>query len=124
MSKRKRDMLTLTRHGSFSVLTEGEHHCGVAEHGEKLVIGYNVQVCCYADESLDRRGFLFEQRIVDDYFQKIKRVKSSCELLAMRVASDIEDIAMEENALLDIKWINVQLSAFPHKAHMTFRYHP
>ncbi len=121
MSKKNR--LTLTRTGKFGFITVGHKHCGMAPVGTRQECDYRVTVKCDPD-SLDDRDYMFEQLIVQAYFDRIKRVRSSCEHLVMRIASELEDVILEENPDLDIYWIEVEVKAAPYAASMTFKYHP
>ena len=119
----KRDRLILTRTGEFAFIAIGDSHCGMVRDGQRQDCKYTVRVCCNPD-TVDPDGYMFEQLVVQDYFDRIRRVKSTCELLAIRVASELEEVIMQENTLLEIYWIEVSLSAAPYAAAMTFRYHP
>lgn len=122
MSKAKRDTLTLNRTGRFAFTTMGDSHCGVAPAGSRQEAYYRVTTKCVP--VLDSRDFLFEQRAIDEYFQKITRVKSSCEKLVMRVADELVDVIMGENPSCEIIWIEVEIKAAPYLASMTYRFHP
>jgi hypothetical protein len=110
--------LTLRRSGSFTVETEGPSHCGLAD---KQKIKYLVTVHCKAMPSLDERGFLFEQRLIDDFFQTYNGsiVADSCELLSIDCTKEIKERILDENPKLKIFSIEVQLSAKPYSASMT-----
>ncbi len=119
---KNKDTLTLTRAGEFSFRTVGDKHCGPARSGTIQVCRYVVRVKCRPE--LDADGYLFEQLLVQEYFSRIKSVKSTCELLAMRAASELEDVINEANPGIELIWIEVTLAADPYAASMTFRYHP
>jgi hypothetical protein len=119
----KKDSLTLVRTGKFGFITVGDKHCGMAPAGTRQECDYVVRVKCDPD-TLDDKDFMFEQLVVQQYFDRIKRVRSSCEHLVMRIASELEDVILEENPDLEIYWIEVQVKAAPYAASMTFRYHP
>lgn len=121
MSKKK-DTLTLTRTGTFGFITVGSQHCGIAPEGTRQDARYIVTTKC--KPILDGRDFLFEQRTVDEYFQKVTRVRSSCEKLVMRMAEELVDVIMGENPACEIIWIKVRVIAAPYAAHMQYKYHP
>ncbi len=118
----KRTTLTLKRSGAFAFTAVGATHCGMVADGERQQCNYLVEVRCTA--RLDKNGYLFEQLVVQDYFDKIRRVASTCERLVMRVADDLHDIMLEENPEIGIIWIKVTLTAAPYAASMTYKYHP
>lgn len=116
-----KDKLTLHREGEFSFIVGGPHHCGIAHTSERQDARYEVDVCC--KPVLDARGFLFEQRTVDEFFQRITSVRSSCEQLVMRIAVDLLAKIKNENPNIQVHWIQVRVIAAPYKAHMTYRMH-
>jgi hypothetical protein len=119
----KKDSLILTRTGKFGFITVGATHCGMAPTGTRQECDYVVRVKC-DPHTIDPRGYMFEQLVVQEYFDKIKRVQSTCEQLVMRVAVELESVIYEENPILEIYWIEVEVKAAPYAASMTFRYHP
>ena len=117
------DTLTLTRTGEFHFRTVGDKHCGMAPAGSVQECRYIVEVRCDPD-TLDDDFYMFEQLRVQEVFDQIKSVRSSCERLCMRMASEIEDMIASENPDLDVHWIKVTLQAAPYAASMSFKYHP
>ena len=114
--------LTLQRKGKFKIETDGNNHCGL-DH--RQVMKYWVTVVCKAQPSLDERGFLFEQRSVDTYFQDLAAdgvFTESCELLAINYAKEIRNLILEENPECKILAIEVKISAKPYLASMTFNW--
>jgi hypothetical protein len=113
--KTKRETLTLQRRGDFQIRTRGENHCGIFEAQH---VKYDVKVVCTS--KLDGRGFLFEQRNVDAFFQGIKRTSLSCELLTKKSTKRLVNMIMEENPSCELKSITVQLCPAPYAADMTY----
>lgn len=107
--------LTLRRRGKFQVKTVGENHCGIYD---QQWIDYSVEVVCAA--VLDTRGFLFEQRNIDAFFQGIKSTNKSCEMLTQKCVRKLIDMITEENPGCLIQKITVTLSPAPHAADMTY----
>lgn len=113
--KAKRETLTLQRRGEFQIRTLGDNHCGIFEAQH---VRYAVVVVCHP--KLDDRGFLFEQRNVDAFFQGVKRTSLSCELLTKKCAKRLVHMIMEENPTCQLKSISVQLCPAPYAADMTY----
>jgi hypothetical protein len=118
----KRDTLTLNRTGEFAFTVLGDKHCGMAPTGTVQQARYRVTTKC--QPILDGNGYLFEQLAVQAYFDKIKRVSSTCEKLVMRVADELVDVIMRENPSCEVIWIEVEIIAAPYAASMTYRLHP
>lgn len=118
----KQDFMVLTRQGDFAFRTVGDKHCGMASAGDTQHCRYIVRVKC--TPLLDADGYLFEQLKVQEFFDKIKSVRSTCELLVKRIAGELLDMIVRENGRIEVKWVEVTLSAEPYAALMRFRYHP
>jgi hypothetical protein len=118
----RRDTLTLNRTGQFAFTVVGDKHCGMAQEGTVQQADYRVTTKCRP--ILDDKGYLFEQLAVHQYFEKIKRVSSTCEKLVMRIADELVDVIMRENPSCEIIWIEVEIKAAPYAASMTYRLHP
>lgn len=112
--------LTLRRQGKFKIEMEGENHCGVAE---KQTIKYFLTVVCKAKGSLDDRDYLFEQLNIDNYFRNLELEEPfdvSCERLAINAATELREMILNENSKLKIMSMELELSAKPYAASMTY----
>jgi hypothetical protein len=114
--------LTLTRRGSFRVFVDPTApHCGVADEEGTVIIKYDVVVKCTAD-SLDKRGFLFDQKTLNDMLQKRaggtsrRRIKESCEKFCVTLSKIIYKHIMDENDSCTIRTLQVTLSPVMKKA--------
>lgn len=110
--------LTLRRKGKFKIETTGNNHCGL---DEEQAIKYWVSVTCKAKPSLDDRGFLFEQRTIDEFFQSYNGdiFHESCEILAIDFCRQLREAIREENPKCKILFMEVRLAAKPYLASMT-----
>lgn len=118
----KKDTLTITRIGSFSFITVGDNHCGVALPGERQAADYEVRIKCRP--ILDKRQYLVEQLNIDAYMQGIRAVEQSCEKLVIDTAYDLLDMCVTENKRIKIISIAVMIKAAPGKAWMRYVLHP
>lgn len=109
---------TLLRTGTFYVQAIGTNHCGTKDH---LKILYRLEVQCNAD-SLDSRGFLFNQMEVDKWFQDQRITKLSCEQYTIFCGREIYKLIRRENKLCHIQVFSLTLSPEPHAAELTFTY--
>lgn len=107
--------LTMDRSGEFHLHAYGSHHCGITTD---LVVKYEVFVECLAQ--VDRRGFMFDQVNVDNYFQAIKKTRLSCERLAMKCATDLLRMIAKDNPHCTVLKLDVALNPAPF--HATMRY--
>lgn len=114
MNKTKQS-LTLRRRGEFTIEALGDNHCGVNDFQN---IRYEVEVIC--STRLDSRGFLFEQRNVDAFFQTIRSTSASCEALTKECAKKLRNLILDENPACEVKSIAVNLCPAPYAADMTF----
>ena len=108
--------LTMDRKGKFQVYAYGPNHCGVDNW---LAIQYRV-ICECTPDSLDKRGFLFDQINVDKFFQSIGRTKRSCESLCISCVKDLIKEIKKENPGCHINRMKLMLSPAPHLASMTY----
>ena len=108
-------MVEFDRRGEFQIETFGEFHCSTLPEPH---IKYHVHIDA-ADDSLDSRGFLFDQLDCPSYFNGIKRSSLSCEKLARKAVEDISRTVLQENPHLKIIQINVTLSPEPFEAEVT-----
>lgn len=109
--------LTLRRTGQFTIAVAGDNHCGVTTDG-KVLIKYEFAAVCSTD--LDHRGFLFEQRNIDAYFQALRRTTRSCEQLVQGCLKALLGRIMDENPGCHICKASLTLSPAPHAASMTY----
>jgi hypothetical protein len=111
----KRDLLTMDRSGQFHVWAYGSAHCGVDQN---LLIKYALTCECAA--KLDKRGFLFDQINVDNYFKGIVRTKLSCEKLTIKCTKELIQMIVDENPACKILRMDLTLSPAPHAASMKY----
>lgn len=109
---------TLRRTGAFTQHTHGATHCGTSN---VLAVRYVLSVTCTVD-SLDSRGFLFDQMNVDSFFQHAKSTALSCENLTVFYGREIYKLIIRENPSCRIKRFALTLSPAPHAAELTFEY--
>lgn len=109
--------LTLDRQGEFSILTTGNKHCGTFTN-QRLWVKYHM--VCECENVLDKRGFLFEQVGVDQFFQKLQRTTLSCESLAISSCKKLVSLIRKDNPVCKIRSIKLTLSPFPHAASITY----
>ena len=107
--------LTMDRQGEFRIHAFGPSHCGVVED---LAIKYRM--VCQCQPKLDKRGFLFDQINVDNFFQSIKRSKLSCERLTVRCVRQLVKAIKLENPGCLINKVGLTLSPAPFMASMTY----
>lgn len=115
MAAKISNKLTMNREGTFRFKAVGPNHCGVDEN---LQVNYRMVCECYA--TLDRRGFLFDQINVDNYFQSIQSSVLSCEKLTIKCAQKLLKMIKKENAICAIRSMSLTLSPAPFKASMTY----
>lgn len=111
-------LLTMDRQGDFHIRATGANHCGVMEN---LDIKYKM--ICVCDSTLDRRGFLFDQINVDNFFKGIRESRVSCEKLTMQCVQDLLRLIKVENPICKIQRMSLTLSPAPFLASMTYDWH-
>lgn len=109
---------TLHRVGVFTVQTFGKTHCGTVS---PLSIRYDVRITCTSD-SLDSRGFLFDQVKIDQWFQAQHETGLSCEQYTLWCGRELYKLVLGENADCHISHFVLNLSPWPHAADLTFEY--
>ena len=109
---------TLKRTGKFTIRTAGNNHCGTSD---SLLVNYNLEVRCTAD-SLDMRGFLFDQTKVDVWFQGQRMTSLSCEQYTIFCGRELYKLIRKENQNCRIERFSLTLSPAPHAAELTFSY--
>lgn len=108
----------LQRAGEFSVMTRGDNHCGTKPN---LKVRYEVKCTC-GENSLDSRGFLFDQMKIDKFFQEQRVTELSCEQFCMQVSRKLYKQIKSENGACDILKFEATLSPEPFAASITFEY--
>jgi len=108
--------LTMNREGRFHIDAYGPNHCGVSDY---LEINYRM-ICECQPASLDKRGFLFDQINVDNFFQNIKSSRLSCERLTIKCVRNLVKAIKAENPDCRINKVELTLSPAPFKASMTY----
>ena len=109
---------TLKRTGRFSVRTSGANHCGT---NQSLDINYRLEVRCTAD-SLDERGFLFDQTHIDRWFQSQRTCSISSEQYALQCSRELYKLILRENGGCKVGMFSLTLSPAPYAAELTFAY--
>lgn len=125
----KLSTLTLRREGDFVQAVDGAHHCGpkallvdielpgkVKTKAKGIAVRYTLTVAC--GPTLDHRGFLFDQAMVDLWFKRQgERVTSlSCEAYAINLANRFLEKLAKDAPHCDVRGITLQLSPAPHQA--------
>jgi hypothetical protein len=114
MASKTRETLTMNRSGEFQVKTLGDHHCGLAK-----ILDVKYHMVCVCTTDLDRRGFLFDQVNVDNYFKSIRQTEMSCEQLVLNCSKSLILMILEENPQVKVHSIDLTLSPAPFLASMT-----
>ena len=109
---------TLKREGEFSVTTSGVNHCGTTN---PLKISYELEVKCSSD-SLDGRGFLFDQTKVKQWFASQNHTALSCESYTVFCGRELYKLIRRENPKCHIQRFTLALSPAPHEAKLIFCY--
>lgn len=105
----------LNRSGDFNIQVSGNSHCGVVQ---TLNVKYHVKAECA--QKLDKRGFLFDQLTVDNFFKSKRQTKLSCEQLSVAYSKELTRLIKRENPDCKIKNLEVTLSPAPYAASMTY----
>jgi hypothetical protein len=114
MPTKHSETLTMNRQGEFQVKTFGNNHCGLAK-----VLDIKYHMICVCTTDLDRRGFLFDQVNVDNYFKSIRQTELSCEQLVLNCSKNLILMILEENPEVKVRSIDLTLSPAPFLASMT-----
>lgn len=77
--------------GNFTVAVSGPYHCG-PNHESPKTFPYRVTVK-YPESALDDKGFLLDNTFFQEYFDGLKTVETSCELLVKHCAEFFWDAA-------------------------------
>lgn len=102
--------LTMVRGGIFHLAAFGGR--------TDLDVKYNTIIKCGA--ATDRRGFLFDQVMVDNYFQSLKRTDLSCEQFTMQCANELAARIREENPKVDVRSFELTLTPAPFASSITY----
>jgi hypothetical protein len=113
------ETLTMRRQGEFEATIMGSEHCGIGQHNTRLKMKYEVMIECTA-ASRDRRGFLFDQLTVNNYFLTLQYEVRSCENIAVEAARDLMNLIHTENPKCKVRSIHVVISAAPYLAEMRY----
>lgn len=106
----------LERKGEFSVNTVGKFHCGTKD---SLKVRYEFS-CEMSADSLDHRGFLFDQMKVAQFFGGLKSTDLSCEAFTLFCARKLFALVKSENKQGKIISMSLTLSPEPFEANLTF----
>lgn len=111
---------TIKRRGEFRIRVHGPNHCGTVAEGEELAMKYKLTVVC-EEESLDDRGFLFDQMGVQRYFEERHGMTSlSCEKFARDASKHLLAHIRKENPECRIAGYALALSPAPYVAELTY----
>ena len=108
-------LVEFDRMGEFQIETFGDFHCSTLPRPR---VQYHVHIDA-TDESLDQRGFLFDQLDCPTYFDHIGRSDLSCELLARKAAQELSGMILKENPHATLLQITVLLSPEPFEVKVT-----
>lgn len=109
---------TLHRAGDFMLHTFGINHCGTKSHFQ---VRYDLSVTCTAD-SLDSRGFLFDQTQVGIWFAQSHTTDLSCEAFTLKCGRELYKLILTQNKDCYITRFTLRLSPEPFAADLTFEY--
>lgn len=109
---------TLHRSGMFTLRTFGPNHCGTKD---SFSVAYDLTVTCTAD-SLDSRGFLFDQTHVAQFFDQPHRSDLSCEAFTLKCGRELYKLILTQNKDCHITRFALRLSPEPFAADLTFEY--
>lgn len=114
------DNMIMQRTGTFMIEVSGPNHCGTHDHHEQMK--YHMIATC--SPHFDKRGFLFDQLSIDNYFQSIKKTTKSCEQLTVDCCSQLLKLIRDEalahgNQKCPVLHIKLSLSPNPFAAEMT-----
>lgn len=139
--------LTLRREGEFVWLVEGAHHCGPESalvnvraddpnpamtarkgitagwvHAKGIPIRYTLTVAC--GPTLDHRGFLFDQAMVQLWFERQGATPTalSCEALVIKTANLLQEKIAKDAPHCDVRGVTLQFSPAPFQASVSAHY--
>lgn len=117
MTAKLSEKLVMNRSGEFTINVSGDSHCGVKKN---LNVRYLARIECLP--TLDKRGFLFDQLTVDNFFKSLGTTILSCEELSMYCCEALMDLIHQENDKCEIKNMSLTLSPEPYAASMTYEW--
>lgn len=99
---------------------DGPNQCGVITTSGLKVLKWNFALEAVVN-SLDHRGFLFDQQDLDNLIEGavVAHDSSSCELLGQTVLNEFIRWYPNQNVRLKPIWIGVRISPAPFRASMT-----
>lgn len=109
---------TLHRQGEFTLMTFGLNHCGTKA---RIQVKYDLRVTCTVD-SLDNRGFLFDQVAIAGWFDKGHKSDLSCEQFTLHCGRELYKLILRQNGGCHITHFALCLSPEPFVADLTFEY--
>lgn len=123
--------LTMRREGLFKWHVAGKHHCGAnsalvpVKRGEPLMaipIRYTMTVACAP--TLDHRGFLFDQAMVQLWFERqgLTPTALSCEALVIKAANELQDKIARDTPHCNVRGLTLQFSPAPFQASISAHY--
>lgn len=112
---------SLRREGLFTITVIGPNRCGLVRNNASINCIYRLELTCKGD-SLDNKGFLVEQKGIQDFFDSIKKTNLSCENLCYACTRKIYEKVRKENPKADIKFISLHISPHPHQAGVTYEW--
>lgn len=127
--KLKLRTMTITREGDLMVhIDPAGSHCGpagmIVKEGDKslMPVKYTARVVCAP--TVDDRGFLFDQAMLDKWLQRVAAEKTglSCELLCQAYAERFLAKMEHDRPDCEVRYLSLTLSPAPHKASITVEY--
>lgn len=107
---------TLKRSGEFVLATDGDNHCGTKE---LQPMRYELVVTCGG--KLDKRGFLFEQLGVEEFFNsRDVDEERSCEELARDWCADLLGMVNTDSPGCEVLSMMLTLSPAPYGASVSY----
>lgn len=120
----KLQTMKIERKGLVNWRVSGDTHCGpkaLLVNG-RIAVEYTVSVTCAP--SLDKRGFLFDQAMVDAWMQRQAEMETtlSCEKLCIAVAERMLAKMAHDVPHCKVTELVMTLSPKPHQASVTARF--
>lgn len=116
--------LSIVRSGDVQWRVHGEHHCGpksMLREG-RMPVRYSMTVTC--EPTLDERGFLFDQAMVDVWMrrQADRVTELSCEALVVAIARALMAKIERDVPHCRVIGLRLTLSPAPYQASVTARF--
>lgn len=120
----KLQSMKIERSGECNWKVAGDFHCGpkaLVKNG-LIPVKYSMSVTC--EPTLDKRGFLFDQAMVDKWMQRQaeKETKLSCEALVIDLAERLLAKMARDVPHCKVTELILTLSPAPHQAGVTARF--